>query len=104
MSNNVLERSGVLPPPYTTRAVDGADLAASIAVATAVGHALGSGVRVEVGIGGGRGARHGRRNGEAVLGRHPGLVHGWSAEVVGVIADLVGDNGDGIGSIGLASE
>jgi hypothetical protein len=104
---HLLERRGVLPPPHTARAVDSADLAARVAVAAAVGHALGPGIRVEVGEGRRRGARHGRRaHGEAVVrGRHSVGVHGRAAEVVRVVAaDLVGDNGDGIGAVGLAAE
>jgi hypothetical protein len=102
---NLLEWGGVLPPPHAARAVDSADLAASIAVAAAVGHALCPWVGIEIRVVGGRGAGHGRRNGEARRrGRHPLLVHGGAAEVVGVVADLVGDNGHRVGSVGFTSK
>jgi hypothetical protein len=104
---HLLEGRGVLPPPHAARAVDSADLAARVAVAAAVRHALGPGVRVEVDEGGRRGARHGRRaHGEAVVrGRHSVVVYGRAAEVVRVVvADLVGDDGDRIGAVGLAAK
>jgi hypothetical protein len=77
---SLLEGSGVLSPPDAARAVDSADLAASIAVAPAVGHALSARVGIEVhvrrGRGAGHGHGHGRRNGEVVgLGRHSVVIH-----------------------------
>ena len=70
---NLLERRGVLPPPHTAGAVDGADLAAGIAVATTVGHTLSPWVRIVVHVVGLRGTRHGRRHSGAGAGdrRHP---------------------------------
>lgn len=48
---DILERCGVLPPPHTAGAVDGADLAAGIAVATTVGHTFSPRVGIIVHVG-----------------------------------------------------
>jgi hypothetical protein len=100
---DVLEWGGVLPPPHATWTVNSADVAAGIAVAAAVGHALGPGIGIIVHVRG-RGAGHGWRHCEVGLGRHSGCFVGGvvargPAEVVGVVADLVGDDGDGVGAI-----
>jgi hypothetical protein len=105
---DLLEGRGVFPPPHAARTVDGADLAARVAVAAAVGHALSPRVGVVVHVGGGGSARHGRRpHGKAVgrRGGHSVVVHGRAAEVVRVVVgDLVGDNGDRVGAVGVAAK
>ena len=96
-----LERSRVFAPPHATRAVhtDSADSAACIAVAATVGHALSTWVGVVVHVrgrgGGHRRYRHG--HGLAGGGRHP-VVERGPAEICAVVTNLVGHNGNRVGS------
>lgn len=94
---DILEWCGILPPPHTTRAVNGAVLATGVAVATAMGHALRPGVGIVVHVGG-RAAGHGWCYGEVGVGWHSApSIDAGSAEVVAgviVVAGLVGDDGD----------
>lgn len=97
---HILERSGLLLLAHAAGAIDGAHLTAGVAVAAAVRHAFGPGIWIGVDE---RGrvctTRNWRHDGEVVGRCHSVLLDGRSAEVGAVVANLVGNNGNGIRTV-----